>query len=476
MLIGIGVVSLVAIGSVMKVRVESGETYPFYSSLRADPLGTRALYEALGRQPGVKVERNFMPLDRLTAGGKTTLVLSGINARAFNSPYWLDTLAVSRFALDGGRVVIALNPEGYDGRMERVIRESVQEVEEEEHKKEPKDKKESKDAKDADKKAPEKKVPEKKSPKPEKKEDKKSAKKAKAKEQEKKPSFAEVLRIAPKAVEWFHSRNVEGSKLEPRASSTLKAEDYPNWMSNVFLNDDPKLNWKAGADELSRYIEKKTQGDAVKMEAKPEVKTDVQPSPWTMIAGKSERGMIAERKFGAGSVVVCTDRYFLSNEALWKDPKPVFLSWLIGDATKVIFEETHLGSEIGDEEGIMTLAKRHGMHGLFLGGLLLFALFVWRSAVSLVPSNADDDMGHWRADAVEGRSTASGLEGLLRRGIGSKGLLKRCFEIWSGTRVAVAALPAERVQAAAKIVEANAGTKNAVTTYRAVRDALHPPR
>lgn len=475
----IGVVSLVVVGSVLKVRVETGESYPHYSSLRADPLGTRGLYESLEHTRGLTLERNFMPLDRLPSGPQHALIMSGMTARAFNSPYWIDARAVSHFVIDGGRLVIALSPEAFEGRMDRAIHRATQEVEEEDKKAEERKKKETKareDTKAGKEGKDQKLVPESKPAKEEKESSKPKRPEKKKQSRKELSAFAEVLHIAPKAVEWFYSKDGEGSKIDVRDGFGLKAADCPKWMSNVFLDDTPDQNWKAEPNELSRYAEKKSKAASKTEDKATKNPEPVQPSPWKIVATKGDRTMIAQRQLGAGTVIVCSDRYFLSNEALWKHPSPAFLSWLIGDATHVIFEETHLGSMIGDEEGIMTLARRHGMHGLFLGGLLLFALFIWRSTMSLVPSNPDDDMGYWRADAVAGHSSASGLEGLLRRGFGTKGLLKRCFDVWSTTRAASTAIPGDRLAKARQIVDDAAATKHSPTAYRAVRDALHPPR
>ena len=43
MLVGIAVLTVVALGGVMRLRFSSGESYPEYSTNRVDPLGTRAL-------------------------------------------------------------------------------------------------------------------------------------------------------------------------------------------------------------------------------------------------------------------------------------------------------------------------------------------------------------------------------------------------------------------------------------------------
>ncbi|HLH55180.1 MAG TPA: hypothetical protein VKY92_16360, partial [Verrucomicrobiae bacterium] len=55
-----------------QLRFEAGDVYPAYSSLRADPLGTMALYESLARMPGVNVVRDFSAENRLPSGKETT--------------------------------------------------------------------------------------------------------------------------------------------------------------------------------------------------------------------------------------------------------------------------------------------------------------------------------------------------------------------------------------------------------------------
>src|SRR5713101_8912577 len=56
---GIGIVEL------FLLRFSAGDVYPPYSSLRADPSGTRALYESLEKIPGATVARHLKPLSLL---------------------------------------------------------------------------------------------------------------------------------------------------------------------------------------------------------------------------------------------------------------------------------------------------------------------------------------------------------------------------------------------------------------------------
>src|SRR5881396_3143359 len=61
-----------------QLRFEAGDNYPPYSSLRADPLGTKALYDSLGTL--VSARRHFRPLARLGDGADTTLFYFGAEA------------------------------------------------------------------------------------------------------------------------------------------------------------------------------------------------------------------------------------------------------------------------------------------------------------------------------------------------------------------------------------------------------------
>ncbi len=464
MLAVIAVLTLVALGSLMKLRFDTGETYPHYSSQRADPLGTRALFDALNRMPGITAERNFQKLDRMEGKPGQALLLCGLDANEFDSAYDLNASAISRFVVSGGRLIVALTPDVNTSRINRALREA-QEDREQEDEAARKKKEASEQAPPAKKTKP---APEQKaSPEKPKDKDKKPDKKNKPAAKQVNSSLAEALKITAKSKEFFFASK-EGSPLTPKPSLPLQADEIPRWHSNMYLDDTPGQDWQAGWRELVQ--------DDAKKETKKDAKPPVEPSPWQTLATKGNRIMIAQRQLGSGTVVVCTDRFFLSNEALWSDPKPAFLSWLLGDAKHIIFEETHLGPAIGDEDGIMTLARRYRMHGLFLGGILLFALFIWRNAFSLVPSTPEDDLGMWRADAIEGRSAASGLEGLLRRGIAPNKLLQRCFDVWQDTRAAVAAVSTERRAKAAAVISQSNAAKQPIATYRALRDALHNSR
>ena len=90
-----------------QLRFEAGDVYPKYSSLRADPLGTKAFYESLHRL--LSVRRNFQASLKLGEGRDTTLFVLGLEPRELRAdPEELKQL--EGFVADGGRMVIALFP------------------------------------------------------------------------------------------------------------------------------------------------------------------------------------------------------------------------------------------------------------------------------------------------------------------------------------------------------------------------------
>ena len=510
----VGIATVAGFVAVLSARYSSGEGYPNYSTLRSDPLGARALFEALDRLPNIESVRSYERLDKLKSQSSEALVLMNVDASQFNSPKGIDGEAVQRWVLGGGRLIVALSPTSDGAKYDQMIRKAEAELDDEEAEKDAKQKaKEAKQAKDkapaadkakpADSTTPEKQPTPEAKPKSEPKSEPKPKSKNEAAEEKLKAarkrlgirvkhetSLAEVLKVAAKSATTYYPKADGGALLTLRPALPVPVADMPKWFSNAYLDDDPQQDfsdeWRralAARDRHRNKTEKDEKSEKAAAEAQAKTKAELakkpsEPSPWRLLASKGDRAMILERSLGTGSVVVCSDSYFLSNEALWKEPKPKFLSWLIGDSTRVIFDETHLGSYIGDEAGIMTLARRYGMHGLFLAGIVLFGLFIWRSVTSLVPRDEAADLGLWRADAVEGRSSASGLEGLLRRGVKPRELLRRCFDVWSSTRAASATVPAERRAAAASLLAESLPDKGKSTApipeiYRQLRDTLH---
>ena len=61
------------------LRFATGDVYPPASSLRADRLGTRALFDSLALIPGRRVSRSLLPLSTVRGGSDTALFLLGVD-------------------------------------------------------------------------------------------------------------------------------------------------------------------------------------------------------------------------------------------------------------------------------------------------------------------------------------------------------------------------------------------------------------
>jgi hypothetical protein len=93
-----------------KLRFETGDVYPEYSSLRNDPLGASAFYESLGRLPGMSADRDFSVNGELPAGsGIAYLHLAGDSGdwKALTEETFKE---IESFLRHGGRLVVALFP------------------------------------------------------------------------------------------------------------------------------------------------------------------------------------------------------------------------------------------------------------------------------------------------------------------------------------------------------------------------------
>jgi hypothetical protein len=386
-LIGLVLVAAWSFNMLLGKRFAATDIYQPGSSMRADPLGSKALHDSLNRIPGLRAERNFRDLEKLEGAPGKTLLCVMMTPKAFADGADVDGEAVLRFANAGGRVVIALQGQksDFDTVMDSADKRRDENAERrrEERRKGQKKKPVTQDKKGDDK-------IKKEDPK-EKKDSTTTDKDPKEGEEFLKPakSLSEVLGVTVDQ-ENFVMTAGGALKLETPLGVGVEQGTLPGWhtRTSVTVGSEAQEKWKT-------------------------------------LGLVNEKVVLTSRETEAGgSVVLATDSYFLTNEALYREPSTKFLSWLMGPAKTVIFEETHLGTL--EKPGIVTLARRHRLHGFFFGGMLLFALFVWRSSMSLVPTRDDDAPTR----TVAGRGAIAGLVSLLRRGIPSAQVLRRGLEAW----------------------------------------------
>jgi hypothetical protein len=186
--------------------------------------------------------------------------------------------------------------------------------------------------------------------------------------------------------------------------------------------------------------------------------------PWRVLYARGTDPVMIERQFGRGSIILATDSYFVSNEALRKERAADLLAWLPGEKREVLFDETHLG--IQQTPGVATLARRYGLQGGVAALLALAVLFIWKSSVSFLPR----DQHTTAAAPVLGRDSSAGFENLLRRGVAKKHLLQTALDEWHKTSALDARVTPPRRERIRAVTEAfNLADKpNMVDAYREI--------
>ena len=373
----IGLLGLFFLGIVelIQMRFSAGDVYPAYSSLRTDPLGTKAYYEALGSIRNISVNRNYTPLPKLT--GDSTLFILGVDAKAADSIPEEELKALESFISGGGRLVMTFLPE-------HSLPKTV-----------------------------------------------KTENNRQSNPEEKKNGTSLLLR-------WGLSLTLEKSPegRKQKAEIAIEGLALPHsvpWHTPVFF--------------------------------------DISNPAWDTVYKSADKPVMIERRYGSGTIVLSTDTYFASNEAVLKDRSPELLAWLAGPHRKIIFDETHNG--IVENPGIASLFRRYNLYGLFTGFILLAGLYVWKNSVSLVPQHAAPDSE--TPDFMSGKDNLSGMISLLKRNIPPRQLLSVCVQEWK-KGLPKTGLSGEKIRkvetAAAAFLEKPSRKELQVTTYKAIVNIL----
>ena len=376
-----------------QLRFASGDVYPGYSSLRADPLGTMALYESLQRL--MPAERHYRPLSRLGEGRQTTLLFLGVEAHdlSFNADEFRD---LESFVSEGGRLVISFFP-------------TLQK------------------------------------PKPN-------------------PSL-QTAQPAPGRKRGANSPPAEEEEAAGRGAISIQER------------------WKLSFQYLN--LPKDDQGAYLPMRAVRQEGLDLPASltwhsalyfenldgAWrTLYALRKGQAVLMERHFRRGTIVLSSDTYYLSNEALLKERHSGLISWLVGGSRRVLFDEAHLG--VAQSSGVVTLARQYRLHGFATALLALAGLFIWKSSARFMPPS--ESARRPSGEFVTGKETAAGFINLLRRNLPAQDLLPVCLLEWKksfGHTVARSKL--DQIQAVMDAENERAlKDRNPVGTYRAISRIL----
>ena len=187
-------------------------------------------------------------------------------------------------------------------------------------------------------------------------------------------------------------------------------------------------------------------------------------SKWQVIYARGASPVVVERQFGRGTVVMATDSYFVSNEAMAGVRHPELLAWFVGPAKHVVFDEAHLG--VVESSGVAVLMRKYRLYGVVGALVLLAGLFIWKNSMSLVPPHAEEA----RKDFITGKDAAGGFVNLLRRNIPPAKILDVCFEEWTKSLTRATGHTIAGVDRASEIMEA--GQRDPVQAYREISKAL----
>jgi len=398
------------------LRFAAGDIYPPYSSLRSDPLGTKALYESLGGLPGIDMERNYGDEDRIAGTERATFLYFGLKAHMLSAMQERDVNALERIAGGGGRLVFCLFPDAGPAA-ERDNDNNDDDMEDTEK---PAGKEEA--AKREEPARPEESANQAKSVKPEKKKDEKT------------------LRLVDLRKRWQFDLG-RAASVSPTPQALPAPGFAPLMPSGITWHANSYFDGKGGV--------------------------------WTPVCTRDGRTVMAERKFGRGSIVIATDSFFASNEAMAGERHPELLAWLAGPSKKIVFDETHL--DIRENKGVVSLFRKYRLEGLGAAILVLGLLFIWKNAFSLVPVAAGRENDEEDAEAA-GRDYISGFAGILRRTVAPSALLAICLAEWERTAGTGRLRAGDKREKIGTLIRAQQGQKHGedkiVAVYRAAAKIL----
>jgi len=303
------------------LRFEAGDNYPPYSSLRADPLGSKALYESLDQL--MPARRHMQPLSKLGDGRATTLVWLGEDVKSLRFlPQEFKDLET--FVRTGGRVIIGLLPVLERPRINRF----------------------------ATRPAPGKGAP---------------------------PTRATPPPGATNSPGWQPGDEFADFRKVSLRDRWNVSFDYAELSKTDDNKIIPVLAARRGLPDdspLPRSISVHTAMHFDKLD--PDWR-----AIYARVTGTNLLPVIVERKMGKGSIVLSADSFYFSNESLRRERETELLAWFVGPAREVVFDETHLG--VQENPGVATLARKYRLGGVVAALLILAGLFIWKNSASFMP-------------------------------------------------------------------------------------------
>ncbi len=364
-------VFLTGVVKLFLLRFESGELYPAYSSFRADPLGTKALYQALNILGSSSSTRNHQQASKLDLGGNAALLYLGINpSGGFMQEANLKTL--EKIAVSGSRVVISFLP------VTRSPVESIRKTKIPNRQGKGLPGNQGLDSAGEDRNSSQ--------------ENQSASGLKDAAGHYKKPASNSGKKTGFSAECWGIKVRYHDATGNQKNAEKFKGSD------EVLLPDG--ISW-----HTSLYFEPLL-------------------SSWQTVYRFKGQPVIVERRFGQGSIVLASDSYVFSNEAMVNERHAGLLSWFIGANTNIVFDEFHFG--LIKSKGIANLIHKYRLGGIIAGLVLMAILFVWKNSACFVPPREENGYSGEQPITTH-NDYAAGLISLIQKNVPGKDLLNACF-------------------------------------------------
>ena len=147
---------------------------------------------------------------------------------------------------------------------------------------------------------------------------------------------------------------------------------------------------------------------------------------WQVLYARDGFPVLIETRFGKGRVILASDSFFLSNEALAEMRHPGLLSYLIGGSRKVVFDEAAHG--LRDTRNVAWLLHRLRLYAVVGAIAFLLLLTLWQQACPLLPRQREAPDAVQRVAAKE-----DGIVSLLHRHLPLAELPRKMLDIWAQT-------------------------------------------
>lgn len=410
-------------------RFRSGELYPAYSTLRAEPDGAKALFASLGKLNRGAAARNLDRIDLLSASPDTTVVFLGA---PHQGSFPIDQEKLEDLARSGGRVVIAI-----DAQPSRSAARDAELV-----------------------KAPLKKL----------------------KPNRPKPA-PPAARPTPTGTNVIVVGTNTLAPIMPGTNVITIGTNMPMITRDMHSVLGLSAHLIDQAERETNRLDAILAADA----AAPDLPNSLfwygrfyfftfRSNEWKTVYTLRDKPVVLTRRVGLGSITAIADSFPFSNEGLHVERSTPFLVWVLGSSRRVVFDETHLGVERGT--GVSVLMREYRMHGLVAGALLLVTLWIWRNGSPLAPPPVS---GKTRShDSVEGKTAREGIVHLLRRNISEEEILRVSLEEWVKAFPTTDPEKRKRIMEAHQFVEefakAPKNQRNLATYQHTISTILFPKR